>query len=492
MTKFQYVFIIILLITELLSLYYIPFHLNGLTHLLLSTALFSFLLLSIRSNYLTIFLIVASGATSLITITNASRLYSPLYYDQVASVLSSPTDALSMSSFSVTPSLVFLAIVIFISVIALITISLKTPRFNTKTSTVVFLAIASSIYFEIFLYSQSNSFFKVLTSAKHYYIPKNQLIIDRVSPSLDSSKSKIDQRSLPNVLFVMSEAISSEITDINPIQFFESQQSNSVEFKHAFSSGPFTSLSAINFYLLTTSQNAQNPKYPTLFMYAKTAGYKTHYRNSRNSLWGNISGILHQDVDTLNDMTDYKLNDCAYKCSLLGGVNDFSFFDGNIKPYLSDTPFFMTFHTDLVHPPYSRFKENNTQSNYDAYINGIDALSDLLFHIYSNLPDNTLLFLSSDHGALHNHKTLSVPLFVIYKGSNQSVLEYIELLRQYKNKPVQQKFVMTALLTKIGYQLPREIDFDHNKPISVETLSDFVEPKRMDITELKKEINLLN
>lgn len=496
MNKVHYIFISLLLLNESLSLYYIPIYADGLNHLALSTILFATLIFSISNKHLRAILAITSGLFSLLSLYNASRLFSPIYYDQVASVLSSTSDALSMAKFTYTPILSIFTLIILATTTLLFFISLRIKPYNTKTSIVVFMSFIVFFYFEIFLNSHTNTFLKIATSFKHYCIPKNQLIVERQPPTPNKSHSIFHQDDLPNVLFVMSEAISSEVLAEHPVHFFNEKfinSPNTVKFEHSFSSGPFTSLSAINFYLLTTSDNAKKTQYPTLFMYAKAAGYETHYRNSRNSLWGNVSGILHQDIDTSLDMRSFKGNNCEYKCSLLGGINDISFFDQTIKPYFTtSSPFFMTWHTDLVHPPYSRFKKEDSQSNYDAYLNGIDMLSDLLNHVYSNLPDNTILMVSADHGALHNHQSLSVPLFLTYNGTNETVKKYIDQLNKIKTKPVPQKIVITTFLQYLGYQLPSDIQIQIDKPISVETLSGLISPTITDLSEIKKLINSSN
>ena len=500
MIYFQVLLVAIISSPALLLFLFIPLDGFAFNQLFLSSIFLGTFIVALPMLLARILLLVINLLLT-VALVNASRLKSPIYPEQVYGFIDAPGVALSMASASISTTL-FLAIV-FVFVMTKISFAMikhketRNPRLNILAMTSI---LSTIIYFDLGVHSTVHPALKVTNATKSYFFPYNDKVMQREWVTPDRATGVLADNNV-NIFFLVGEAISNEVASEDNV--FESlkaatigsETEHHVDFTKAFSTGPFTSLSVLNFYFMDTSDKAKQP-IPSIFMKAKAAGYSTAYFNSRNARWGNIQRILSEGVDSFVDMTTTDFCRTS-RCSLLGGVDDELILD-KVSQTLSTIPgpYFATWHTDLVHPPYKRYSESDNDSIFQAYSNGLKRFSQLAERVLRLLPTNSLLVITADHGALHTGDTLNVPLHIIYKGESPEAVSLIDSISVNQEQPITHLDVLTTIFMELKYSPSNTRGRDLSErlgqqQIKIETQTGMISPTIQKYDELVSEINKL-
>lgn len=330
---------------------------------------------------------------SVLQVANFLRLGEPVYYLQIYSFFNDPLLAISMVNGMNNNQIyipLFILIVIFVA--GLITKEQKQLNLSYK------LGGLSVFIFAIF--SAANNEKSIPLAIK---IPASALSLS-ITPHIknrEEPSSPLNDKSYTNIVFLVGESISSEVVNYPKVE-----QAGALWFKDVTALGTFTA-SSLNNLLLLEPRGSSETK-PTLFMYAKSAGYRTTFASSRNAEWGGFKSKLSQGLDEILDINDFTDTYCSQICSLLSSMPDYEIED-HLLSTLSEpsSKNFYVWHMDMAHQPYNRYKGATT------YIEMVDLWLDRVFNLSKLLPADTLIIATSDHGALHNESSLRVPLIFI-------------------------------------------------------------------------------
>ncbi|MBN3562399.1 phosphoethanolamine transferase [Aliamphritea spongicola] len=149
---------------------------------------------------------------------------------------------------------------------------------------------------------------------------------------------------------------------------------------------------------------------PTIFNYAKAAGYQTALITAQDFKWRNVDQMfLDGDLDYFQEGTDFSSN-----ISVSIGADDMTVLEKGVMPYLkqakqSDAPYMLVVQMNGNHYPYSKhspdefkkFLPEEDENGVNAYDNSV-AYSDHYFNelinaIRADDPD-AWIFFSTDHG----------------------------------------------------------------------------------------------
>ena len=185
-----------------------------------------------------------------------------------------------------------------------------------------------------------------------------------------------------------------------------------VALKNAVSVGPRTLCSVP--YMMTGLQGIDPHgviySVPTIFNYAKSAGYNTALITAQDFQWRNIDKLfVDQDMDHFQQGIDFSAD-----VSVSVGADDTVVLEKGVKPWLkrqqdSDAPFMLVLQMSGSHTPFARqvpaamkqFLPEEHPNSINAYDNTVwytdHVLSELLNAVRSQAPD-AWIFYSSDHG----------------------------------------------------------------------------------------------
>jgi len=234
-------------------------------------------------------------------------------------------------------------------------------------------------------------------------------------PVLAKRQASADQ---PNVVFVIGESLTRRNLgvygyerDTTPNLNRLAQQNRLVVYNNAVSIGTRT-LSSVP-YMMTGLQgiDPQGLIYsmPTIFNYAKSAGYQTGFITAQDFQWRNTDQIfVDQDLDYYRNGTDFSAH-----VSVSIGADDMKVLQRGVKPYLQqlkdDQPFMLVVQMNGSHYPYDehspaevkKFLPEEDPNGLNAYDNTVVYtdlyLAELLQAVRNKDPD-AWVFYSTDHG----------------------------------------------------------------------------------------------
>lgn len=185
-----------------------------------------------------------------------------------------------------------------------------------------------------------------------------------------------------------------------------------VAMRNAVSIGPRTLTSVP--YMLTGLQGVDPYgviySVPTLFNYAKSAGYNTALITAQDFQWRNVDKLfVDQDMDFFEQGSHFSAN-----VSVSVGADDQVVLEKGVKPWLerqsaTDRPFMLVVQMSGSHTPFARqvpqhlkqFLPEENPNSINAYDNTVwytdHVLNELLHAVRAEYPDSWV-FYSSDHG----------------------------------------------------------------------------------------------
>jgi glucan phosphoethanolaminetransferase (alkaline phosphatase superfamily) len=149
---------------------------------------------------------------------------------------------------------------------------------------------------------------------------------------------------------------------------------------------------------------------PSIFNYAKSAGYYTGLITAQDFQWRNIDKLfVDKDMDHFQQGTDF-----SSKVNVSVGADDHVMFDRGVKPFLNKaaqkpTPLFLVVQMSGSHTPYAaqvpqdmkQFLPEDSPIGVNAYDNTVwytdKFLSRLVQEVHAKRP-NAWIFFTSDHG----------------------------------------------------------------------------------------------
>jgi glucan phosphoethanolaminetransferase (alkaline phosphatase superfamily) len=220
----------------------------------------------------------------------------------------------------------------------------------------------------------------------------------------------------PNIVYIIGESmITSHMSlygyqrDTTPNLKKLLQKKVLVAFKNAVSIGTKTLVSLP--YMLVGLQGIDPDglffSYPTIFNYAKAAGYRTAYISAQDVQWGRLDKfIIDKDVDHYRSGVDYNPSTNVSK-----GADDLVMLEKGIIPYLKTVkePFLLVVQMDGSHYPYSKhspqqykkFLPEEDEDGVNAYDNTLVYSDVYLYKLYNAIRQKdkkAWIFFSPDHG----------------------------------------------------------------------------------------------
>lgn len=283
-------------------------------------------------------------------------------------------------------------------------------------------------------------------------------------------KQNADKNS-PNLIFVVGESLNALNMNLygyprhtTPKLNELAQSKNLLAFKNAVSIGTRT-ISSVP-HMLTGFQSIDPTgkiySMPTIFNYAKSAGYYTGLITAQELKWRNLDQLLvDKDVDVYQNGTDF-----SSKVDVLMGADDMDVLNKGVLPFMEQAkktgkPYLLVIQMNGSHYPYNlhspksikQFFPEDDPNGLNAYDNTVlysDLVLSTLFKSIKN-PENTWMFYSSDHGQGVTAETSSFnrgfkkqivynPLLVFSSTNN------IEKVIKNEHKPVSQADVFYTLL----------------------------------------------
>ena len=232
---------------------------------------------------------------------------------------------------------------------------------------------------------------------------------------------QIASDSAPNIVFIVGESLTLEHLSIynypretTPHLKKMLQQGEMVLFHNAVTTGTRT-LSAVP-YMLTGLQGIDPHgmiyRTPTIFNYAKAAGYRTAFITAQDFQWRNIDQIfIDEDLDLYQNGTDFSAS-----VSVSTGADDIKVLEQGVLPYLDtalsaqqDKPLLLVTQMNGSHYPYNTHSpdyikkflpesEPNGNNAYDNTVVYTDHYLKRLIDAVRSKDSEAWVFYSSDHG----------------------------------------------------------------------------------------------
>ncbi|OGS35970.1 MAG: hypothetical protein A2293_06080 [Elusimicrobia bacterium RIFOXYB2_FULL_49_7] len=237
--------------------------------------------------------------------------------------------------------------------------------------------------------------------------------VDR--PEVPASRIPVSINS-PNIIWIIGEsanlshmAIYGYERPTTPRLSILKNENKVVALKNAVSIGNKTNLSVP--YMLVGLQGPDPKgrfyKQPTIFNYAKAAGYQTALISAQDFKWGHLDKVLIDgSVDFFRDGSFYSSG-----VDVLKGTDDMVLIEKGIIPFLNQAkaPFLLVYQMDGSHYPYEdhspkeykQFLPENKENGDNAYDNSIvylDVCLNRLFEEARNRFPDCWIFFSPDHG----------------------------------------------------------------------------------------------
>ena len=202
---------------------------------------------------------------------------------------------------------------------------------------------------------------------------------------------------------------------------------------------------------------------PTIFNYAKSAGYNTALITAQDFQWRNVDKIfVDQDMDHFEQGVHFSPD-----VSVSVGADDRVVLQQGVKPWLqrqqdSDKPFMLVVQMSGSHPPFSRqvpadmkqFLPEENPNSINAYDNTVWytdlVLSELLEAVRAQAP-GAWVFYSSDHGEHVTGKGGAFHGDFMDEVTHNSLLVFppasaLEIIRQQEQAPVSQADIFATML----------------------------------------------
>ncbi|GAA0683064.1 hypothetical protein GCM10009104_05130 [Marinobacterium maritimum] len=256
------------------------------------------------------------------------------------------------------------------------------------------------------------------------------------------------------------------------------EQSNQVvALKNAVSIGPRTLCSVP--YMMTGLQgidpNGVIYSVPTIFNYAKSAGYNTALITAQDFQWRNVDKIfVDQDMDHFEQGVNFSPD-----VSVSVGADDRVVLEKGVKPWLhrqqgGAAPFMLVVQMSGSHTPFSRqvpaemkqFLPEENPNSINAYDNTVWytdlVLSELLQAVRAQAPD-AWIFYSSDHGEHVTGKGGAFHGDFMDEVTHNSLLVFppesaFEIIRAQEQAPVSQADIFATMLELMQVEPVSPID----------------------------------
>ncbi|MFH0922250.1 MAG: phosphoethanolamine transferase [Fibrobacterota bacterium] len=224
---------------------------------------------------------------------------------------------------------------------------------------------------------------------------------------------------------------------------------------------------------------------PTVFNYARAAGFATAFISAQDLRWGHLEKILvDASVDLFRDGSFF-----SPSVNVMKGADDMIVVKRGILPYLDTvrSPFLLVYQMDGSHYPYTdhcpesckRFLPEEGENSVSAYDNTVAytdaALSLLINKVQSRFPDAWIVF-TPDHGQSVDNgqgafnesfyrEVICNPLLMI------APADRMPALRRNLNAPVSQADILPTLLDVMGMTPVRPLDgYSLLRPVSASRL----------------------
>ncbi|WP_432471625.1 phosphoethanolamine transferase [Amphritea sp. HPY] len=312
-------------------------------------------------------------------------------------------------------------------------------------------------------------------------------------PVIEARKAAADA---PNIVFVVGESLTRRNLgvygydrDTTPNLQRLADQQQLVVYNNAVSIGTRT-LSSVP-YMLTGLQGidplGQIYSTPTIFNYARAAGYQTGFITAQDFQWRNIDQIfVDQDMGYYRNGTDF-----SAEVSVSIGADDMKVLNRGVKPYLDQLdaakPFMLVVQMNGSHYPYDehspaevkKFLPETDPNGLNAYDNTVlytDLyLSELVKAVRAKDPQ-AWVFYSTDHG-----QDVSADETFFNRGYSSGTIhnammvfpppQMYELLQRNQDSPVSQADIFATILALMDIEPVVDIDgVDLQQEISTERL----------------------
>lgn len=276
----------------------------------------------------------------------------------------------------------------------------------------------------------------------------------------------------PNLIYVVGESLNSVNMSLygygrktSPKLDAIAEKGQLLAFKNAVSVGTRT-ISSVP-HMLTGFQSIDPTgkiySMPTIFNYAKSAGYYTGLITAQELKWRNLDQLLvDKDVDVYKNGTAF-----SPKVDVLMGADDMDVLEQGALPFIEQAkqagkPYLLVIQMNGSHYPYNTHspksvkqflpeKEANGLNAYDNTVLYTDLVLSRLFNSIED-PENTWAFYSSDHGqgvmdeeSRFNRgfekQVVYNPLFVFSSQNN------IKKMAKNEHKPISQVDIFYTLLS---------------------------------------------
>ena len=319
-----------------------------------------------------------------------------------------------------------------------------------------------------------------------------------VQPAINRPKipQSVGSPTRPNIVLVIGEAMAASHMSLygyhrktTPNLDRFAKNKTLLAFQNAISIGTKTLYSVP--YMLVGLQgidpNGIIYSYPTIFNYAKAAGYSTAFISAQDVRWGDLDKfIVDRDVDYFRSGDDFNPS-----ANVTKGSDDLVMLDRGIKPYLKAVrnPFLLVILMDGSHYPYTthspaeykKFLPEQSENDINAYDNTVvysDIFLNRLFEAIRQKDKNAWIFFSPDHGQEfggdngffnenYSKNIIYNPLLVFPPNSDFSKI------KENVNRPVSQADIAATILDLMQLKPV--------KPIDGQSLLQPIEPGRLRI-----------
>ncbi len=223
----------------------------------------------------------------------------------------------------------------------------------------------------------------------------------------------------PDVVWVIGESLTAKHMQVygynratTPNIHSLQQANQALAFQDALATSPRT-MSSVP-YILSGLQGIDPTgmiySTPSIFNYAKSAGYHTGLITAQDFQWRNIDKLfVDKDMDHFQQGTDFSAN-----VNVSIGADDHQMFDRGVKPFIAKAtqkpePLFLVIQMSGSHPPYAaqvpqdmkQFLPEETPVSINAYDNTVWYTDKFLGRLVQTIREkrpNAWIFFTSDHG----------------------------------------------------------------------------------------------
>ena len=364
--------------------------------------------------------------------------------------------------------------------------------------------LVGSIFFLIGVYTLSLFSWYSITKFQNSIVAYSTILLEStkvqnvVQPVIDRPKIPRPAGShiQPNIVLVIGEAMAASHMSLygyhrktTPNLDKFAKNKTLLAFKNAISIGTKT-LTSVPYMLVGLQGIDPNGiiySYPTIFNYAKAAGYNTAFISAQDIRWKNFDKfIIDGNVDYHRSGVDYNPS-----ANVTKGSDDLVVLDKGIKPYLKavKNPFLLVIQMDGSHYPYTthspskykKFLPEQSKNDINAYDNTLvysDIFLNNLIEGIRQKDKNAWIFFSPDHGQTfggddgffnesYSKNVIYNPLLVFPPNSD------FTKIKKNVNRPVSQADIAATI---IDLMQMRPV-----KPIDGQSLLQPIDPHRLRI-----------